>query len=116
MKKSTCLKEIQKRLPDEIIVQDQTDFEFTDDEFVGILSWIKYLNTHYKELGMSENPKVLFPVISKRLFIDFGLYIIPDETNFKDKCLIYISPTGKRLDGKVNRNMTVKDIKNIWHL
>ena len=39
MTKVNQIKEIQNRLPESIRVIDETKFEFTEDEFVGILCW-----------------------------------------------------------------------------
>lgn len=91
MTKNNQLKEIQKRLPENITVTDSTNFDFTDDEFLGILSSLKYFNNHYELNGKNELPKISYPVISKRLFLDFGLYISPSELeNEKGKLVIYI--------------------------
>lgn len=51
MKKQTILTKIQQRLPDDIIICDETNFDFTDDECISILCWIKYFNYHYAEFG-----------------------------------------------------------------
>lgn len=91
MTKNNQLKEIHKRLPENITVTDSTNFDFTNDEFLGILSWLKYFNNHYELNGKNELPKISYPVISKRLFLDFGLYISPSELeNEKGKSVIYI--------------------------
>ena len=113
MKKSTCLKEIQKRLPDDIVIQDETTFEFTDDEYVSILSWIKYFKEHYREYGKGKIPTVPFPMISKRLRLDFGLYIRPSdsETN-RGKNVIYLSPNG----GPSRPKTTIKELIISFHL
>ena len=117
MNKSTSLKEIQNRLPEKISIYDETTFEFTDDEFVGILCWIKYFNGHFKEYGMETLPKIVFPIISKRLRLDFGLYNIPsEETGDKRGHYIYISANGKSLNGKVKQRITIKEILNTWKL
>ncbi len=117
MKKETCLKEILKRLPNDIIVEDETDFEFTDDEILSILSWIKYFSKHYEEHGKEELPKVVFPIISKRLRLDFGLYCTPcDIDKNRGKYVIYLSQNGKLLNGTVKKNISLKDLINTWHL
>lgn len=117
MKKSTLLKEIQKRLPEDIIVEDETPYEFTEDEYVSILSWIKYFNGHYSLHGKNQDPTVFFPIISKRIRLDFGLYRFPSDTEInKGKHVIYISPNGKRLDGTINTKLAVKSLVNTWRL
>ncbi|MDQ2178001.1 hypothetical protein [Marinifilum sp. D714] len=117
MKKETCLIKIQKRLPDDIIVVDETPFEFTDDEFICILSWIKYFNAHYKEYGKEKYPDVMFPIISKRLRLDFGIYRVPNKNEpYRGKYIIYLSQNGKRMDGTVKKNLTIKELVNTWHL
>ena len=117
MKNETYLKRIQKRLPDDIIVEDETPFKFTEDEFISILSWIKYFNAHYKEHGKEKYPDVMFPIVSKRLRLDFGLYCIPsDVESNRGKNVIYISQNGKRMDGTVKKNLTIKELVNTWQL
>ena len=52
MKKTTLKKEIQKRLPEDIILEDLSRIEeFTEDEFLVILGWIDAFNNHYKRYG-----------------------------------------------------------------
>ena len=117
MKKETCLKEIQKRLPENIILEDETPFEFTDDEFISILSWIKYFNGHFKEHGKEKLSYVIFPIISKRLRLDFGLYRFPSDTEInRGKHVIYLSQNGKLMDGTIKKNITIKELINTWHL
>jgi len=117
MKKSKCLSEIQSRLPEDIIISDETVFDFTEDEYVSILSWIKYFNSHYKEHGKSKEPNVIFPIISKRLRLDFGLYRFPcDIENNKGKYILYLSSNGKLLDGSIKKNVTVSSLVNTWRL
>lgn len=72
--KKKLIKEIQKRLPEDITIVDETTFDITEDEFVGILSWIKFFNQHYAQFGKNQYPQMMFPIISKRLWLDFGLY------------------------------------------
>lgn len=117
MKTQTYLKEIQKRLPDDIIIQNETSFEFNEDEFVSILSWIKNFNQHYKLFGKKEQPYLMFPLISKRLRLDFGLYNYPNnlEVN-KDGFIIYISENGKLMNGTTKKNITVKRLITTWQL
>jgi hypothetical protein len=117
MKKSILLKEIQKRLPQDIIVEDETPYDYTEDECVAILSWIKYFDGHYSQHAKDKNPIVTFPVISKRIRLDFGLYRFPCETGVnKGKHVVYISPNGMRPDGKIASNITLKSLINIWGL
>ena len=119
MKTSTYIKEIQKRLPDDIVIQNETSFEFNEDEFLGILSWMKNFNEHYKQFGKSKQPYVLFPIISKRLRLDFGLYNYPSNLADKSngKFIVYISSNKKRLTAVLdNKPITVKEIINIWQL
>ena len=117
MVKTKFLPEIQKRLPDDLIVQDETKFEFTEDECISILCWIKYLNKHYEKHGKNDIPDVIFPIISKRLRMDFGLYNIPNnlETNF-GKFVIYISQNGQLLNGTFKKNLTLKSLITTWNL
>jgi hypothetical protein len=117
MLKSAQLKELQKRLPDQLILEDETSYDFTEDEYLGMLCWIKYFNIHYKEKEKTELPPIIFPLISKRLRLDFGLYIVPNkitELN-RGKHIIYISENGKGLDGKVQKQ-TLKQMINTWNL
>lgn len=117
MKKSTAIKEIQNRLPTDIILEDETTIEFTDDEFVSILSWIKYFKKHYEVYGKDKNTLVQLPVISKRIRLDFGLYRFPsDIENNRGKHVIYISDNGKRMDGTTNSEISVKEIINTWNI
>ena len=117
MKKELFLKEIQNRLPEDIIVGDETSFEFTDDEVVGVLSWLKYFNAHYKEYGKTKNPDVMLPIISKRLRLNFEFYRIPcDVEKNKGKHVIYLSQNRKYLDSSIKKDPTLKDLINTWHL
>ena len=38
MKNLAFLKQIQKRLPDDIVIFDETNFNFSEDEYISILS------------------------------------------------------------------------------
>lgn len=118
MKTSTYIKEIQKRLPDDIIIQNSSSFEFNEDEFLVILSWIKNFNEHYKQFGKSKHPFIKYPIISKRLRLDFGLYNFPsslaDESN--GKFIIYIASNSRITAVKNNKPITVKEIINTWQL
>lgn len=116
MKKTSMLKEIQRRLPDDLIIQDETSFEFSDDEYVSMLCWLKYFNEHYKQHGKSEQTTVNFPIISKRLRMDFGLYMVPSEIEKnRGKHVIYISENGKILNGKT-KVPTTKELVKYWNL
>jgi hypothetical protein len=117
MKKEKCLKEIEKRLPEGIVLEDETPFELTDDEFITILSWIKYFNEHYKEYGKEKSPSIKFPIISKRLRLDFGLYQSPSDTEKnRGKYVIYLSQNGLLLDGTVKESITIKSLISTWRL
>ena len=117
MKKTTYLKQIQKRLPEKIVLRDETTFEFTDDEYVGILSWLKYFRSHYDEYGKESLPKVTFPIISQRLRLDFGLYHIPCDLELdKGEHVVYISDNRKLSGGAINKKLSVKDLINTWQL
>lgn len=102
--KRKMLEEIQSRLPDNIVIEDETGFDFTEDEFASMLSWIKYFNLHYMKYGMEKYPDIMFPLLSKRMRFDFGLYIPEDE----GKHVIYISKVGVCLDGKVRQTKSIK--------
>lgn len=117
MKKSSLIKNIQKRLPDDIIVDDETEFEFTDDEYLSILSWIKCFNKHYEIYGKNEGMPIQLPVISKRLRLDFAFFNIPcDLEENKGKYIIYILANGKQIDGTIKKNISVKELVNTWNL
>jgi hypothetical protein len=109
MIKATCLKEFQKRMPDDIIVIDETPFDFTEDEYVGILSWIKYFNHHYKTHGKNEHPSVIFPIVSIRVRLDFGLYCTPSQTRgTMGKHIVYISENKETAKRKVTANKLIR--------
>ncbi|WP_055445531.1 hypothetical protein [Lacinutrix himadriensis] len=117
MNKTIILKNIQKRLPENIIIQDETQYEFNDDEYLSILSWIKCFNKHYETYGMSKGVSVQFPIISKRIRLDFGLYRIPCELEYnKGKHIIYISSNGKRMDGSIDTNITTTKLIREFNL
>lgn len=112
MIKSTYLREIQKRLPDDIILQDETTFEFTEDELIGILSWIKYFKEHYKVHGERILPYIHTPLISKRIRLDFGLYIShSDQPEVNPESIIYIA---SNFTSKTNP--TLHDLIRTWKL
>ena len=109
MTKKYQIKEIQKRLPDNIKIVDETKFDITEDEFIGILSWIKYYNAHYKKFEKKEHPDVIFPIISKRLRLDFGLYRFPSDVEHqKGDFVVYLSDNYPK--------QSCKNIINTWHL
>lgn len=113
MIKNNQIKEIQKRLPDDIKIVDETQYEFTEDEFLGILSWIKFFNIHYKKFGKTEYPELLFPIISKRIRLDFGLYCVKSENEpLKGNYNIYISDNIKNVRGR----KTINSIISQWNL
>ncbi|AQX90692.1 hypothetical protein [Elizabethkingia anophelis] len=114
MTKSDQLKEIQKRLPDDITIVDESKFDFTEDEFVSILCWLKVFNSHYRENGKERYPEVLFPIISKRLRLDFGLYATKSTYEVhKGSYNIYISNNEKNY--KAGRKSLANFIEN-WDL
>ncbi len=113
MIKSNQIKEIQKRLPDDIKVVDETKYEFTEDEFLSILCWIKFFNHHYDNYGKTHYPFILFPIISKRLRLDFGLYGVRSECEpLKGNYNIYISDNIKNTKGR----KTLVNFINQWGL
>jgi len=102
------IKRIKKRLPKDITFKDESNFKLTQDEFLGILSWIKYFNNHYVKYGKNKIPDIIFPVISKRLFLDFGLYCFPSD--HKDELglhVIYLS---------ANKDNNLNSLINTWEL
>ena len=104
-------------MPDDIIAQDETIFEFTEDEFIAILSWLKYFNEHYKVFGKSKLPNILFPLVSTRLRLDFGLYITPNNQQINyGKYIIYITQNWQLLNGTFKKNLTIKELVNTWNL
>lgn len=101
-------KEFEKRLPEGIEIKNERNIDLTGDEFVSILSWLKYFKEHYSNFGKEKNPDIIFPIISKRLRLDFGLYRFPsDQPDEKGLFIIYIS---------VNNQKGIKKIINIWDL
>lgn len=114
----TYIKEIQKRLPDDIIIQNETSFEINEDEFLGILSWIKNFNEHYKEYGKTKHLNIIFPIISKRLRLDFGFYNIANDLSGENngKFIIYIA-SNSRVTIKIYKSpITIKEIIETWKL
>lgn len=119
MKKEILIQQIQKRLPNDIVVQDDSCLEITDDEFVGILSWIKYFCSHYREYRKDKYPDIIRPVISKRIHLDFGLYRFPSDTEInKGKYIIYINNNDCALaDEKTKINkFSLKEVIDSYHL
>lgn len=117
MKKSTFINEIQRRLPGDIIIYDETNFDFTDDECISILCWIKYFNNHYEVFEKKELPQILFPIISMRLRLDFGLYNTPcDLKNNYGKYIVYLTQNGQLLNGTYKKKITLKESINTWNL
>lgn len=112
MKKQNQLKEIQKRLPDDIIIVDNTSYdEFTEDEFLGLLTWIDCFNNHYKTYGKSIEmqfyPHCAF--VSTRFFIDFFFYNkLNKDENLKNsvcynKYAIYIKPVKGKSKAQIRK-------------
>lgn len=113
MNNSNYLQEIQKRLPDDIVIKNQSVFEFSDDEFIAILSWIKIFNKHYKLYGKTKQFDLIFALISKRLYLDFGLYKVPNDTDEnKGAFIIYISDCHKQN----NKGASIKKLISTWQL
>lgn len=102
------LKEIQKRLPDDIRIINETSFELTEDEFLGILSWLKYFNRHYQIHKKSGAPEIQSPIISKRIRLDFYFYWISENIKNKETefCIYIVS----------NYKNTLKEIINTYKL
>lgn len=114
MKKTTYLKEIQKRLPDDIIIVDETPFEFTQDEVIVILGWIKCFNEHYIHYGKNENMLITHAFVSKRLRLDFGHYRFPcDIDQNRGKYIIY---SVNMSSGHGRKNISMKDLIRSWKL
>jgi len=111
MSKEKMLKDIQKRLPDDVIIIDGTNFDFTEDEFVSILCWLKYFVKKYKNYNKAERPDVKFPIISKRLMLDLDLGLYDESiVECKGKYGIYINATQKR------KKIAAKSIINMFQL
>lgn len=114
MTKSTQIKEIQDRLPENIRIIDETNSEFTDDEFVSILCWLKYFNHHFAKFGKTEFPKIIFPIISKRIRLDFGLYLTKSGCEpGKGEYNIYIS---ENLNNYKPGRKTLANFIRTWNL
>lgn len=107
MKKFKYLEEIQKRLPGDLILEDGTNFDFTEDEFIGILSWIKYLNLHYERYGKTKIIEIHTPLISKRIKLDF-LYYSKACDNGKYK--IYISANSYYVTKNIEKQPSVYEL------
>ena len=117
MKKSTMLKKIQKELPKDIYLIDNTTFELTTDEYFAILSWIKGFNAHYKEYGKTKSVPVHTPVVSRRVFIDFALYRFPSKLpEEKEKNCIYINELTKSISAKKFKCYSEAEIKFFLNL
>ena len=115
MEKEKMLKEIQKRLPDGIIIEDATKFDFTEDEFVSILCWLQYFRAHYAEYygKNDEQMSITLPIISKRLRLDFTHYRFIQNSHFFPnfgKYIVYITANTKR------KKIAVKHIINCFSL
>lgn len=114
MTKLTQIKEIQNRLPEDIRFVDETNSELTEDEFVSILCWLKYFKQHYNKFGKSKLPEIMFPIISKKIRLDFGLYITRSDCEpGKGDYNIYISENLKNY--KPGRK-TLDNFIRTWNL
>lgn len=118
MNNPRSLKEFQNRLPDDIIIVDGTNVDFTEDEYVVILSWLKSFNKHYMKYEKNENFPIVYAIVSTRLRLDFGVYRFPiEEGDYKGKHIIGILRNDKQLNGKLNQSwLKVKHIVNTYKL
>lgn len=117
MKKSTYLKEIQKRLPDDIIIVDETPFEYTQDEYIAILGWIKCFNAHYSQYGKSESMLITYAFVSKRIRLDLGHYRFPcDIDQHRGKYIIYLANNLGGFGIKTRKNISLLDFLRTWSL
>ncbi len=104
MKKSTMLKKIQKELPKDIYLINNTTIELTTDEYFAILSWIKVFLIHHKEFDKTKHLTLHTPVVSTRVFIDFALCRFPSKLpEEKGKNCIYIGELKKRISANKSR-------------
>lgn len=114
MKSTKFVEEIQMRLPDDIRIIKETSLELTEDEFIAILSWIKYFNWHYKVSKKNETPAIQSPLVSKRIRLDFYFYRFSEklthgETGFN----IYICENNKLA---TNQPYSVEELVNTFKL
>lgn len=109
--KSKHLIEVKNRMPDGILVDDETCFEWTDDEYVAILSWIKCFKNHNKILDNTKNTFISVAVISKRLYVDFSFYNLEQlsDDNRKEN-IIYIRQNGQLINGTFLNNMSADTV------
>lgn len=111
MKKKSFLKLLQGKLPEDIIIQDTTDFELTVDECVGTLSWIQYFNDHYKQFKKEKLPAIQNPYISERLKLDFGLYNNPSDTGLNNgKHIIYMAKIHPHINKKISSKIDLNKL------
>lgn len=112
MRKVSFLKLVEERLPQDIIIRDETQFEFTEDECVVMLSWIQYFNDHYKVYKKEKLPSIINPYISIRLKLDFGLYRIPCDLDAdKGKYVIYIIKAKQHINDKIRSKIDLSKLK-----
>ena len=117
MKNLAFLKQIQKRLPDDIVIFDETNFNFSEDEYISILSWIKYFNYHYQKFGKNELPIITYPIISRRLRLDFGLYHLPSTLkNSLGMNIIYISNNAQLSKSHNKQDVSLAEFVETWSL
>ena len=89
-------------MQDNYQIVDVTSFEFTDDEILAILSWLKFLNKHIEEKGREVKMPIQFAIVSSRLRIDFALTHLPsDQPNEEGRNVVYLSAYNKMLNGEV---------------
>lgn len=112
MKKASFLKLVQERLPEDIIIRDETQFEFTEDECVVMLSWIQYFDDHNKVYKKGKLPSIINPYISTRLKLDFSFYRIPCDLDIdRGKYVIYIVKVKQHINEKIHSKIDLKKLK-----
>lgn len=112
MKKASFLKLVQEKLPEDIIVRDETQFKFSEDECVVMLSWIQYFDDHYKVYKKEKLPSIINPYISIRLRLDFSFYRIPCHLDIdKGKYVIYIIKAKQHINDKISSKIDLKKLK-----
>lgn len=111
MKKQTYLKEIQKRLPQDIFISDETNIDFTEDEFVCILFWIKIYNKYPDLFGTAKHIQHVF--ISKRIQVDFSFHNTATE---KGEYLIYITLNKKITPAGKEGIYSLRELIHDYHL
>ncbi|WP_035656790.1 hypothetical protein [Flavobacterium seoulense] len=112
MKQSSFLKLVQERLPEDVIVRDETQFKFSEDECVVMLSWIQYFVDHYTVYKKEKLPSIINPYISVRLKLNFSLYRIPcDQDIDRGKYVIYIVKAKQHINEKIYSKIDLSKLK-----